>query len=161
MAVVPARRSAAKIAFGCGAVPARRNGARGGLYKLDESHATRWLGFFVFINVSSGSFRWIRGSHEPNDPRERKRRTRRRVPAGKHSSDRFPSSPLFSVPSGAGYGQTNRAVRYAESYRIARFGFLLLSFPVLRKESSYGRGSAPLHPRQRALGPLDSLWLPR
>jgi len=48
---------------------ARRSGARGGLYKLDESHATRWLGFFLFINVSSGSCRWIRGSHEPNDPR--------------------------------------------------------------------------------------------
>ena len=50
-------------------VPARRSGARGGLYKLDESHATRWLGFFLFINVSSGSFRWGEDSHESNTPR--------------------------------------------------------------------------------------------
>jgi len=45
---------------------ARRSGARVDFLRLDEP-ASR--GLFVFINVSSGSCRRIRGSHEPNDPR--------------------------------------------------------------------------------------------
>ena len=77
-----AHGSAAKIAFCCGVVPARRSGARGGLYKLDESHATRWLGFFLFINVSSGSFRWGEDSHESDTPRGRKRAPEGGFPQG-------------------------------------------------------------------------------
>jgi len=132
-----------------GVAPARRSGARGGLYKLDESHATRWLGFFVFINVFSGSFRWGEDSHESNTPR-----VGNAAPEGGFPRENILLNAFFRLRGFLflrvrGYGQTNRAVRYAESYRIARFGFLLLSFPVLRKESGYGRGSAPLHPRLR------------
>jgi len=109
-------------------VPARRSGARGGLYKLDESHATRWLGFFLFINASSGSFRWIRGSHEPNDPR-----IGNAAPEGGFSQEnilqaRFLSSPLFSVPSGAVTdkqpGRSDMLIRIGSP----GFGFLLWLF---------------------------------
>jgi len=134
---MPARRSAAKI-FGCGVGSARRSGARVGFLRLDEP-ASR--GLFLFINVSSGSFRWIKGSHEPNDPRERKRRTRRRVPAG----GTFFGTAFFCLRCflflrvrGDWQYRTGGPACFCISDRPV---FLLRSFSVLRR--SRGHAGAP------------------